>query len=126
MSEILLPSSGSSRNQFPGFTKEFGVPLDVYRGRFIDRSTETRAIVDTTDHPQVEDGELYSNTVHEVSVFEIASDGTKRRIPSPDAGQYPFSERFDNSKFRLPLIKLFGADMDIVVLRGPNWHADDE
>lgn len=126
MSEFLAPSPDSSRNQFPNFTKEFGVPLDVYRGRFIDGDAETRVIVDTTDRPHIEEGELYSNPLHEVSVFEVASDGAKRRIPSPDAGRYPFSERVEDGKFRLPLVRLFGADLDIVVLQGPNWYTGNE
>lgn len=126
MSEFLLPAPGSSQNQFPDFTKEFGVPLDVYRGRFIDGDTETRVIVDTTGCAHIEDGELHSDPAHEVSIFEVASDGTKRGTPSPDAGRYPFSERVEDSNFRLPLIRLFGADLDIVILQGPNWHAGNE
>jgi hypothetical protein len=124
MPEFLLPSPDSSRNQFPSFTREFGVPLDVYRGYFSDNGTEICAIVDTTDHPHIEDGELHSVPVHEVSVFEV-SDGTKRRINPLDAGRYPFTARVESSALRLPLIKLF-PDIDIVVLQGPKRGADDE
>jgi hypothetical protein len=126
MSEFLVPSPDSSRNQFPNFTKEFGVPLDVYIGRFTDGDTETRVIVDTTDRPRIEEGELYSDPLHEVSVFEITDSDAKRRVTSPDAGRYPFSERVEAGKFRLPLIRLFGADQNIVILQGPNWRTDNE
>ncbi len=92
----------------------------------MDGDTEIRVIVDTTDHPHVEKGELYSDPVHEVSVFEVASDDTKRKIPSHAARRYPYSKRVEASKFRLPLIRIFGVDPNIVILQGPNWNTDNE
>jgi hypothetical protein len=125
MSELLLPAPDSSRNQFLNVTASLGVPLDVYRGYFVDGDKEIRVIVDTTDHPRIEDGELYSDPTHRVSVSEVMIDGTKRKIPSPDAGRYPFSERVDRDSIRLPLIKMLEVP-GMVILQGPNWRDTEE
>jgi len=101
--------------------------LDVYRGYFVGGDKEIRVIVDTTDQPRIDEGELYSDPVHEVSVFEVTIDGAKRKVPSPDADRYPFSERIKRDKIRLSLMKMLSeVPPDIVILQGPNWRDTKE
>lgn len=126
MSELLLPSPDSSRGKFLDVTAHLGVPLDVYRGHFVDGDKEIRVIVDNTDQPHVEGGKLYSDPTCAVSVFEIAIDGTKRRLSSPDAGRYPFSERAERDRMRLPLLEIVGITSSLVILQGPNWRDFDD
>jgi hypothetical protein len=95
-------------------------------GYFVEGDKEIRVIVETTDQPRIDEGELYSDPVHTVSVFEVTVGGTKRRIPSPDAGRYPFSERIKRDKIRLPLTKMLGVSPDLVILQGPNWRDTEE
>ena len=131
MSGLLLPSPDSSRNDFLRVTKTLGVPLDVYDGYFIDGDTELNVIIDTTDHPQVEGDELYSDPLHEVSVSETNIDGTERKIASPDADRYPLTRRIEGDKLRLALIGKLAATYpdivaDMVILQGPNWRGIDK
>ncbi len=131
MSELLLPSPDSSRNDFLRVTKMLGTPLDVYDGYFVDGDTQFNVIVDTTDRAHIEDGELHSNPLHEVSVSEVKVDGTERKIPSPDADRYPFTRRIEGDKLRLALIgKLVVTHPDIVadtvILQGPSWDASNK
>lgn len=126
MSELLLPSSDSLR-----VTQAYGVPLNVYDGYFVDGDREFNVIVDTTDRLHVEDGELYSDPLHEVSIFETKIDGAERKIPSPDADRHPFTRRIEGDKPRLALIgKLAATRPDIVadtiILQGPNWRESNE
>ena len=131
MSELLLPSPDSSRNDFHRVTRFLGVPLDVYDGYFVDGDIEFNVIVDTTDHPSIEKGELYSDPLHEVSVYEAKIDGAKRRILAPDADRYPFTQRIERDKLRVALIGRLSAThpdivSDTVILQGPGWHANEK
>jgi hypothetical protein len=124
MPELLLPSSDSSHGDFLNVTAALGVPLNIHSVSFVDVDghTELRVIVDTTDRAHIEDGSLHSDSAHEASVWENNIDGTRTRISSPDAGRYPFSERVERDRMRLPLAILFPEDM--AILPGPNWDTN--
>ena len=127
MSELLLPSPDSSRSDFLRVTKALGVPLDVYDGYFVDGDRELNVIVDTTDRPCVENGVLYSDPLHEVSISEIKLDGTERKIPCPDADRYPLTRRIESDEPRLAIIGKLAVThpeivADTVILQGPNWR----
>lgn len=143
MSELILPTSESVREDFLRVTRFLGTVLDVYDGYFMDGGVEIRVIIDTTEHPQAEDGEFYTNSTHKIDVYETSIDGTSRKVLAPDANRYPFSERVEADAVRVPLAmaldKQFagmtappGSDLEQamlaaqnrVILQGPNWPKD--
>jgi hypothetical protein len=125
MTKLLLPSQESSHNEFLAVTALLGTPLNVYDGHFDDGDSHLQVIVDTTNNPQVEDGELYNDKIHDVSVHEttVGENGltlTRERIPSFDENRYPFTARVERTAFLLALAKTGMVQLDFLQPEGPS------
>jgi hypothetical protein len=87
------------------------VPVDLYRGLFMDGPNQYKVIIDTDANPQMEAGSLYDDPIHEVNVYKTTLDGegiTREEVPSGEV-PYPFTERVELTNMYVPLSQILEA-----------------